>query len=83
MNTDRWIACVALWLALSCQAMAHPPYIEPWKHGASIVVSGFVAVCIGVLVRKKFNLVAAIIVGGIIGVLCWIAGEFISIVTSM
>ncbi|MCG3147868.1 MAG: hypothetical protein PCFJNLEI_01309 [Verrucomicrobiae bacterium] len=83
MKGDIWIVGIAVWLVLVCQAQAHGLYIEPWKHAANLTISFLVGTGTGVLVRKKCNLVVAVVAGILAGLLCSLVGLILSAVVSL
>lgn len=83
MGGDRWIVCMAIWLALASQAMAHPPYVEPWKHAATLCIAGLAGVCTAVLMLKKCGIIAALVTSVVVALMCGVLGFVLSIATSM
>ena len=63
MIKEKWIATVALWFALASVASAHPPYVEPWMHGANVSISGMLGLSAALLLRNRIDVLGAIGVG--------------------
>ena len=83
MIKEEWITALALWFALAGVASAHPPYVEPWMHGANVSISGILGFSTALLLRNRIGVLGAIGVGLFVFLICGFGGWILSIMASM